>query len=534
MSDQVRQSLSSIEPPAAAAAQKDPSTASGRDAVAREPINILIVDDEPRNLVVLQSILDEPDYRLVRAESADEALLALIADQYALLILDVRMPGMTGFELAQLIKERKKTAQVPIIFLTAYYGEDQHILEGYGAGAVDYLRKPVNPAILRSKVAVFAELYRKNREAVLTSRALLAEVNERRRADERLRELNETLENRVAARTSELLESRARLRHAADLARLTYFGFDHERGRLETADNFLSIMGFALPAMNDDADAIAEGGRLLREHVVLADRARFASEIGSLEGGQVRKIEYRVLGDDGRERWIESEWHLETAPGGSPVRTFVACLDITERKQSEEQKKLLMAEINHRSKNLLAVVQALVSQSARRTDPVTFASNLLDRLHGLSASQDLLIQNNWGAVEISELIQAQLYHFKDLIGSRILFGGPAAHLTAAGAQALGMAIHELATNAAKHGSLSTDNGSVHVSWEISNVQEPSFSIQWVEEGGAPTTPPTKKGFGLLVIGTIAESALGGSVTLDFAETGLKWKLSAPATDALAQ
>ena len=126
------------------------------------PINILIVDDEPKNLTVLETVLDDPDYRLVRAESADQALLALVDEEFALLILDIRMPGMTGFELAHMIKERKKTAQVPIIFLTAYYNEDQHVLEGYGTGAVDYLHKPVNPAILRSKVAVFAELHRKS------------------------------------------------------------------------------------------------------------------------------------------------------------------------------------------------------------------------------------------------------------------------------------------------------------------------------------------------------------------------------------
>ena len=110
------------------------------------PINILIVDDEPKNLTVLETVLDSPGYRLVRAESADQALLALVAEEFALLILDVRMPGMTGFELAQIIKGRKKTARMPIIFLTAYYNEDQHVLEGYGSGAVDYLHKPVNAA----------------------------------------------------------------------------------------------------------------------------------------------------------------------------------------------------------------------------------------------------------------------------------------------------------------------------------------------------------------------------------------------------
>jgi CheY-like chemotaxis protein len=162
---------------------KASASAASPTEAGTNPINILIVDDEPKNLTVLQFILDDPDYRLVRAESAEEALLALIAEQYALIILDVRMPGMTGFELAQMIKERKKTARVPIIFLTAYYSEDQHVLEAYGVGAVDYLQKPVNAAILRSKVAVFAELYRKNREAIFTSKALGAEVAERRRAN---------------------------------------------------------------------------------------------------------------------------------------------------------------------------------------------------------------------------------------------------------------------------------------------------------------------------------------------------------------
>lgn len=192
------------------------TTRSGNvlSAVADAPINILIVDDEPKNLTVLESLLDAPGYRLVRAASADEALLALVAEEFALLILDIRLPGMSGFELAQTIKGRKKTARIPIIFLTAYYNEDQHVLEGYGSGAVDYLVKPVNATVLRSKVAVFAELHRKNREVAVANRALLAEVTERRRAEQQLQELNGRLDELVAERTRALEEAQAELREA--------------------------------------------------------------------------------------------------------------------------------------------------------------------------------------------------------------------------------------------------------------------------------------------------------------------------------
>ncbi len=174
--------------------------------MSSEAINVLIVDDEPKNLAVLEAVLDEPAYRLVRADSADQALLALVAEEFALLILDVRMPGMNGLQLAQMIKERKKTASVPIIFLTAYYNEDRHAIDGYDRGAVDYLHKPVNASVLRSKVAVFADLYRKSRELEAANRSLVAEVQQRRLAEQRLVEFSKSLEQRVAERTQALHE----------------------------------------------------------------------------------------------------------------------------------------------------------------------------------------------------------------------------------------------------------------------------------------------------------------------------------------
>ena len=133
------------------------TTASGVSLpdAASVPVSILIVDDEPKNLAALEAILDDPGYRLIRATSGEEALLSMMAEEFALLILDVRMPGMSGFEVAQMVKERRKTARIPIIFLTAYYNEDQHILEGYVSGAVDYLNKPVNTDQLLSLMRVW-------------------------------------------------------------------------------------------------------------------------------------------------------------------------------------------------------------------------------------------------------------------------------------------------------------------------------------------------------------------------------------------
>lgn len=203
-------------------------------------INVLIVDDEPANLLVLETVLDDPGYRVVRALSADQALRALMADEFAVMVLDIQLPDMNGLELAQMIKERKKTAHLPIIFLTAYFDQDQHRLQGYGTGAVDYLNKPVNPTILRSKVAVFAELHRKTREIQRANTALLAEVEERRRAEERLRELNETLERRVVERTEALLQADRKLQ--ATLSSITdgllliehdgHIGYANEQGAL--------------------------------------------------------------------------------------------------------------------------------------------------------------------------------------------------------------------------------------------------------------------------------------------------------------
>jgi len=194
---------------------------------------ILLVDDRPENLVALEAILGTMDYVLVRARSGDEALKALLTDEFAVILLDVSMPGMDGFETAAHIKRREKTRDIPIIFLTAVNNEPHQAFRGYAAGAVDYIAKPFDPWVLRAKVAVFVDLYLKNRQlreqAALLRRQLgsatgeaaagmLAELSERLAAVEgQAAELaDEALPTSVAAAVKELRQRLAYLREMID------------------------------------------------------------------------------------------------------------------------------------------------------------------------------------------------------------------------------------------------------------------------------------------------------------------------------
>src|SRR5579871_3354026 len=192
----------SITPPTLA--EPGDLTVNGNDT---EVVQILVVDDQTSNLEAIEALLAQSGCRLVRAQSANEALLALLDQDFAAIILDIKMPGMGGLELAELIKQRRRTRHVPILFLTAHMMDERDVLKGYGAGAVDYLTKPIHSDILRSKVAVFVELFRKNRAVAHTNALLRHEVAERERAQEALRRANQELEQRVQERTEALQQA---------------------------------------------------------------------------------------------------------------------------------------------------------------------------------------------------------------------------------------------------------------------------------------------------------------------------------------
>ncbi|GAB3965800.1 response regulator [Actinoallomurus acanthiterrae] len=159
-----------------------------------EKANILLVDDREENLVALEAILSSLDQNMMRARSGEEALRALLTNEFAVILLDIVMPGMDGFEIARAIKRRRKTREVPIIFLTAADADPDYAFRGYAAGAVDYISKPFDPWVLRTKVSVFVELYRKNQQ---------------------LREQSELLRTQFAAAPSEELAAELQRRVAA-------------------------------------------------------------------------------------------------------------------------------------------------------------------------------------------------------------------------------------------------------------------------------------------------------------------------------
>jgi PAS domain S-box-containing protein len=230
-------------------------------------------------------------------------------------------------------------------------------------------------------------------------------------------------------------------------------------------------------------------------------------------------------------------WDVLVAPvrdSEGRIRKLVATArDITEAKEAEDQIKLLMHEVNHRSKNLFAVVQAVTRQMGSGDEAKAFAGRLGERLAALSKSYDLLVKSEWRGVNIGDLVHSQLGHFKDLIGERVLVEGPPAQLTPPAAQSIGMALHELATNASKYGALSNAEGKVRVSWVVARCgEERYFRMRWSEEGGPPVKKPERCGFGRTVLVRLAGHALGAKIILDFPPSGLVWMLSAEAGNVI--
>lgn len=292
---------------------------------------------------------------------------------------------------------------------------------------------------------------------------------------------------------------------------------------------FFRLMGLPVspgPIANDVVRAV--------RHPDDAARVRDGIRDALAGGVDSYEVEYRIVRpSDGELRWIFGRGRTVRDSAGKPVRYSGADIDITERKRAEEHVRLLRNELNHRDNNLLAVVQALARQTADSAEAKAFAKRLTQRVAGLAASNSLLISGKWQGVELATLVRSQLALFVVDLDRRVVLTGPSLHLMPTAAQAIGMTLHELATNAVKHGALAAGDGRIRVDWSVEErAGHAAFTIAWLEEDGPPVVKPLFSGFGRTVIERLIAQALGGAATLDFAPGGIAWRFTCPAQRAL--
>ncbi|MFL9828895.1 sensor histidine kinase, partial [Rhodoplanes sp. SY1] len=254
------------------------------------------------------------------------------------------------------------------------------------------------------------------------------------------------------------------------------------------------------------------------------------------QGEIVEAEEIGITRSDGSRAFISVNAAPIRDEQGNIISAVVAFVDITERRrrdlektEEEEKRQLVMRELTHRIKNLFAVVQAMVRQIARNSDSVrAFEDGFTGRLQALSFAHDLLVGQNWQGAPIEDVIRAQLRAFLDGAFSRVSLQGPPLWVNPAAAQHLGLAMFELATNAAKYGALSTQEGTVSVEW---TDPADGFRLTWRESGGPPVCPPTRKGFGSVVLERMM-AGWGATSVIDYAPAGLVWALRADSRSAM--
>jgi PAS domain S-box-containing protein len=471
-----------------------------------DKVNILLVDDQQSKLLSYEVILHELGENLLKASSGREALEHLLKSEIAVVLVDVCMPDLDGFQLAAMIREHPRFQKTAMIFISAIHLTDMDRLRGYEMGAVDYVPVPVIPEVLRAKVKVFAELYRKTRQ---------------------LERVNAELEERVLARTSELEASTRQLRQSEERRSLALvagnmgsWDWNEEKGDCLWDDGQYQIFGvdrqhFAVSAENvralihpDDWDGLQVAiERLFKDR-------------------QPAQNEFRVKRPSGEVRWCLGTAAPSVDPTGRVVRISGVTVDITERKQAEERQTLLAREVDHRAKNALAVVQSIVRLTRANTIE-EFTSAVEGRIRSLSLAHTILSLSRWQGADLSGLVEEELAPYRAAETPKIVTSGPNVSLWPAAAQCLALALHELVTNAAKYGALSSPAGRVELEWSTASG---NLVLHWTEKGGPRSSAPSAPGFGMRIIKASIEGQLGGATAFDWRSDGVRCELTVPLDD----
>jgi PAS domain S-box-containing protein len=466
-----------------------------------EKVNILLVDDQPAKLLAYEVILKELGENLVVAASGREALEYLLKNEVAVILVDVCMPELDGFEFAAMVREHPRFQKTAMIFISAIQVSDFDRLRGYEMGAVDYVPVPVIPEVLRAKIRVFTELYRKTRQ---------------------LERFNAELEDRVRARTAELEESNSRLleseqRRSLALAagKMGSWDWDWVKGDWMWDEGHFRIFGV-------DPQSFAVTPASVQALLHPDDIAELRKAMAQFNlGARSYEAEFRINRPDGEVRWCVGTAAATVDKGGRVVRVSGVTVDITERKRAEERQTLLAREVDHRAKNALALAQSIV-RLTRGDDVKAYVQAVEGRINALARVHTILSLSSWQGAEIRKLVDEELAPYST--GDQIALGGSKVQLQPATAQTLALALHELVTNSAKYGALSTLSGRLSLNWRI---QGDILEIVWEERGGPVVEKPVSRGFGTRSVIASIESQLGGQAEFDWRSEGLICRLSVP-------
>ena len=457
-----------------------------------EPVKFLLVDDIEENLRALEALLNRDGLALYKARSGIEALELLLEHDFALALLDVQMPDMDGFELAEMMRGTGRTRRVPIIFVTAAATDEGRRFKGYEAGAVDFIYKPIDPLILKSKAEVFFSIARQHEQLARQKDALA----------------------KAAAELSGALD---RLQAHTDNSPLAIVEFDPDMRLLGWSKGAERMFGWTAPEMI--GHPLADLGWM--PDSCIADLVTLFSASMADTSHQRGHDTVRCRARDGS--MLDCEWYSSVLrrPDGTPVSLSVQILDITDRRRAEETQLLLIGELNHRVKNTLASVQAIATQTLRYTrNPDQFSATFSGRIQALARAHGMLSDRTWQGADLMDLVHDQL-RLGTIDPARLHASGPRVQLQPQPALRLALILHELATNALKYGAFSRPTGRVVLEWSVEGEQ---LQLRWQESGGPPVQAPAKRGFGSTLIDSSMKSD-GGTAAVSFRSDGVVWDLA---------
>jgi PAS domain S-box-containing protein len=328
----------------------------------------------------------------------------------------------------------------------------------------------------------------------------------------------------LASRDAALRESEARFRGTFENAAVgvAHVGLD---GRwLAVNERLCELLGYTSAELQ---------ARTFMDMTHAEDLPSNRDNVGKVLSGimPVYRTDKRYIRKDGSSIWTGLTVSLQRDRAGTPQYFIAIIRNITERKETQERQKFLMHELAHRVKNKLAIIQAMVRQTARGSTSVEdFQQRITDRIQGLAVSTDLLVAQNWTGASLAELVNRHVEPFSH-DAARLICGGPEIRIDAEAAQALGLSLHELATNSVKHGAWSTPSGIVTIRWVVESDGTGALFLRlsWMERGGPVVTEPARKGFGQTVIQHMVAQRLSARVDIAFAPEGLSWTVHVPST-----